>query len=100
MSDIQPSRQELENLWGNLLEDAKVRLGLASKYVKEVERDLKSGTLSSPAYQNALRAEALAVKHYSARPEHLEQSKADRKDSRRAGLTMGASGGSPDDGSE
>jgi hypothetical protein len=68
MSDIQTTRQELENLWGKRLEDAKVRLDLASKYVKGVERDLKSGIVPSPdghqAYQNALRAEALAVKHY------------------------------------
>ena len=46
MGDTQTTRQELENLLGKRLEDAKFRLDLASKYVKEVERDLKSGTIS------------------------------------------------------
>ena len=50
------------------MEDAKVRLDLANKYVREVERDLKSRTIPSPdgqyAHQHALRAETLALKHY------------------------------------
>jgi hypothetical protein len=68
MSDIQTTRQELENLWRKRVEDAKIRLDLASKYVKEVQRDLKAGTIPSPdghyAYQHGLRVETLAVKHY------------------------------------
>lgn len=68
MSAIQSTRQELENQWGKRLEDAKFRLDLASKYVKEIERDLKAGMIPPPdghnAYQYALRAETLAIKHY------------------------------------
>jgi hypothetical protein len=68
MSDIQPPGQELENLWQKRVEDAKVRLDLASQYVKEVQRDLKSGTIPSSdgryAHHRALQAETLALKHY------------------------------------
>ena len=67
MSD-QPTRQELESLWRKHVEDAKVRLDFASKYVKEAHRDQKSGTIPSTdgnyAYQYAFRAETLAIRHY------------------------------------
>jgi hypothetical protein len=68
MSDIQPTGQELENLWQKRVEDAKVRLDLASQHVKEVQRDLKSGTIPLSdgryAHHRALQAETLAIEHY------------------------------------
>ena len=48
MSDIHPTRQELESRWQKRVEDAKIRLDFASKYVKEVQRDQRSGTIPHP----------------------------------------------------
>jgi hypothetical protein len=68
IGDSEASPQELENQLLQTLEDAKVLLDLASNHLREVQRDLKSGTIPSPngryAYQQALRAEMLALKHY------------------------------------
>jgi hypothetical protein len=68
MSDGQPTRQELENLWRKRLEDAKVQLDLVRNYLKEVQCDLKSGELHPSegqyTHQWALRAETLALQHY------------------------------------
>jgi hypothetical protein len=68
MGETQPTRQELENLWKTRVGDAKVRLDLASQYVKEVQRDLKAGAIPSAdgryAHHRALQAETLAIKHY------------------------------------
>ena len=68
MSEIQPSHQELENQLREQVADAKVRLELARNYLKEVQRALEAGTIPPPngqyAYQDALRAETLALKHY------------------------------------
>jgi hypothetical protein len=68
MSDIQPTRQGLENLWQKRVADAKVRLDLASNYLREVQRILKSRIIPSTdghyAYHHAQRAEILALTHY------------------------------------
>jgi hypothetical protein len=68
MGDGEASRQELENLWRKRLEDAKIRLDLTRNYLKEVQRDLKSGTIPPSdgryAHQRAQQAETLAFEHY------------------------------------
>ena len=68
MSDIQPTGQELENLWQKRVADAKVRLDLTRNYLKEVQRDRKSGMLPPSdgqyAHHRALQAETLAIEHY------------------------------------
>ena len=56
---------DLETLWHKRLKDAQLQLDFARTYLKEVERDLKSGCLPSPdgdlAHRNALHAENLAL---------------------------------------
>ena len=68
MSEIQPSPEELKNQWLRTLADAKIRLDLARNYLKEVQGDLKSGTIPSTdgryAHHRALQAETLAIRHY------------------------------------
>jgi hypothetical protein len=108
MRDIQSTRQELENLWRKRVEDAKIQLDFASKYVKEVQRDLKAGTIPSPdghyAYQHGLRVETLALKHYrrvlNTLNELVLHGKIPDEQEPPRSSTMSASGDSPDDGSE
>jgi hypothetical protein len=68
MSEIQPIHQELENQLREQLADAKAELDLVRNYLKEVQRDLKSGELHPSegqyTHQWALRAETLALQHY------------------------------------
>jgi hypothetical protein len=68
MGDGEASRQELENQLRERVANAKVRLDLARNYVREVQRDLKSGTITESdghhAHQYALQAETLALQHY------------------------------------
>jgi hypothetical protein len=68
MSDIQPTHQELESQLRERVADAKVRLDLTRNYLKEVQRDLKSGMLPPSdgryAHHRALQAETLALDHY------------------------------------
>jgi hypothetical protein len=68
MGDSEASPQDLENQLRKLVADAKVRLDLTRNHLREVQRDLKSGALPSSerqyAYQQALRAETLALSYY------------------------------------
>lgn len=68
MSEIPPSREALEQLWRNRLNDARLRLDFARTYLREVQRDFKTGDIPSAdgdfAYKKALRAENAALAEY------------------------------------
>jgi hypothetical protein len=55
-------------MWRGRLNDARLRLDFAHKYVKEVERDFPSGEIPENerqfSYQHGLRAESLALAEY------------------------------------
>ncbi len=64
-----PNKQQLEDLWRERLNTAKLRLDFARQYMKEVQRDRNSGDIPGPdgnfAYQKALRAENTALAEYN-----------------------------------
>jgi hypothetical protein len=68
MDDSHTNRRTLENPWLRRLSDAQIRLDSACNYLKGVARDLLAGRISEAdgayAYQQALRAENMALAEY------------------------------------
>lgn len=69
MSDVRPTRDELEAVWRSRVQNAKMRLDFARNYLKEIQRDLRKGMISSSdghfALQQALRSERNALAEYA-----------------------------------
>ena len=69
MAEAPLNRQQLEDLWRQRVQDARLRLQFARTYVKEVQRDLEQGAVASAdghfAFQRAIRAEYIALSEYN-----------------------------------
>ena len=69
MTNAQPDRKALEELWRGRLNEARLRVELARNFMREIQQDFKNGTMPQPdgnvAFQRAVRAENSALAEYS-----------------------------------
>jgi len=69
MTNAQPDRKLLEELWRDRLNEARLRVELARNFLREIQQDFKNGTMPQPdgdfAFQRAGRAENSALAEYS-----------------------------------
>ena len=68
MSDQKSTQKDLVQLWGNRLNDARLRLDFTRNFMREIEKDVQAGAIPSSngelAFREALRAEREALAQF------------------------------------